>query len=84
MIIWKRFSDPNILPLIGAYMRGPELVMVSEWMQNGNIKQYLHKNPHVNKPSLVCASPTLDLLLVFVDSHDSWQMSHGASPICIV
>lgn len=63
MIIWKRLSDPNILPLIGAYMRGPELVMVSEWMQNGNIKQYLHKNPHVNKPSLVHASPTLDLLL---------------------
>jgi len=50
-----RLSDPNILPLIGAYMRGPELVMVSEWMKNGNIKQYLQKNPHVNKPSLVRA-----------------------------
>jgi len=84
VIIWKRLSDPNILPLIGAYMRGPELVMVSEWMKNGNIKQYLLKNPHVNKPSLVRAPPTLNLLMVFVDSHDSWQMLHGESPTSIV
>ena len=84
MIIWKRLSDPNILPLIGAYMRGSELVMVSEWMKNGNIKQYLHKNPHVNKPSLVRALPVLDRLLAFFDSYDSWQILHGASTICIV
>ena len=55
--MWKRLSDPNTLPFIGAYMHGPELVMVSEWMDNGNIKQYLRKNSHVNKPSLVNAPP---------------------------
>ena len=51
--MWKRLSDPNTLPFIGAYIRGSELVMVSEWMENGNIKQYLVKNPHVNRHSLV-------------------------------
>jgi len=55
--MWKRLSDPNTLPLIGAYMDGPELVMVSEWMDNGNIKQYLERNSHVNKPALVAFLP---------------------------
>lgn len=64
MIIWKKLSNPNILPLIGASMHGPELVMVSEWMNNGNVKQYLRTNSHVNKPSLVRALPTLDRISV--------------------
>jgi hypothetical protein len=51
--MWKRLSDPNTIPLIGAYIHGPELFMVSKWMDNGNIKQYLQKNAGVNKPSLV-------------------------------
>ena len=60
MIMWKRLSDPNTLPLIGAYMDGPDLVMVSEWMDNGNIKQYLQGNPRVNKPALVSPHPAFD------------------------
>lgn len=71
MIIWKRLSDPNILPLLGAYMHGPELVMVSEWMDNGNIKQYLHRNPRANKPSLVRDPLAFDLLLASIDPYDS-------------
>ena len=84
MIIWKRLSNPNILPLIGAYMHGPELVMVSEWMDNGNVKKYLQRNSHANKPSLVRAPPTLDRISASFDSYASWQMLHGASSICIV
>ena len=84
VIIWKRLSDPNTLPLLGAYMHGPELVMVSEWMDNGNIKQYLHRNPRANKPSLVRGPLAFDRLLVSVDPNDSWQMLRGASSICIV
>ena len=57
VIVWKRLSDANTLSLIGAYMHGPELVMVSEWMDNGNIKQYLQRNTRVNKPSLVSTPP---------------------------
>jgi len=53
--MWKRLSDPNILSLIGASLHGSELIMVSEWMNNGNIKQYLQRNPHANKPSLASA-----------------------------
>jgi hypothetical protein len=55
--MWKNLSDHNTLPLIGAYMNGPELVMVSKWMGNGNIKQYLQRNLHANKASLVSLPP---------------------------
>ena len=43
-------------------MRGHELVMVSEWMENGNIKQYLQKNPHADKLFLVSNYLACDLL----------------------
>ena len=82
--MWKRLSDPNTLPLIGAYMDGPELVMVSECMDNGNIKQYLGKNSHVNKPALVSALPRLWLAGLFIHFNDSWQMLHEAWSIYIV
>ena len=56
VIQWKRLSNPNILPFIGAYVNGLDLVLVSEWMNNGDIKQYLKINPGVDKPRLVNAS----------------------------
>ena len=66
--MWKRLSNPNTLPLIGAYMRGSELVMVSEWMKNGNIKQYLQQNPRANKLSMVNSSPKIFLLMHMLTS----------------
>jgi len=53
VIMWKKLSNSNTLPLLGAYIRGSELVMISEWMENGNITQYLKKTPRLNRPSLL-------------------------------
>lgn len=53
VIMWKRLANPNTLPLLGAYIWNSELVMISEWMENGNVTQYLRKNPRVNKLSLL-------------------------------
>ena len=82
--MWKRLSSPNTLPLIGAYMRGSELVMVSEWMKNGNVKQYLRQNPRVNKLSLVNCSPSVLFVYPFIDPSDSWRMLREGWCICIV
>ena len=49
--MWNRRQHPNILPLLGV--SGEDFVMVSEWMENGNIKQYILAHPDVNRPSLV-------------------------------
>ena len=40
-MIWKTFRHPNVLPLLGVTMRGGEFVMVSQWMKNGNIVDFL-------------------------------------------
>jgi hypothetical protein len=55
--VWKRLSDTNTLSLIGVYMHGPELVMVTRRMDNGNIKQCLQRNTCANKPALVNPPP---------------------------
>ena len=50
-------QHPNILPLLGVTMTGNRFVMVSEWMKNGNIIDFL-KNKDTNRLELVrLASP---------------------------
>lgn len=52
--MWDRRSHPNILPLIGVSNR--KFTMVSEWMENGNIREYISTHPEVNRPSVVSQS----------------------------
>lgn len=42
-MIWKMLRHPNVLSLMGVTMMENRFVMVSEWMENGNIIQYLEK-----------------------------------------
>ena len=48
MILWKSLNHPNILGLIGVCQlentRDARLTMVSEWMTNGNIVDYIKHN----------------------------------------
>ncbi|KAF9789504.1 kinase-like domain-containing protein, partial [Thelephora terrestris] len=53
VIMWKRLSHPNTLPFIGACIRGSELVVVSEWIENGNIREYLRRNTQADRLSLL-------------------------------
>ena len=51
---WKTLHHPNILPLLGATMFDNRFVMVSEWMAQGNIKEFVKANPNVDRLGLVC------------------------------
>ncbi|KAH7923803.1 kinase-like protein [Leucogyrophana mollusca] len=55
-VLWRQLSNPNVLPFYGVY-RSPEtaskLCLVSPWMENGNITQYLEKTPTADRGSLV-------------------------------
>jgi serine/threonine protein kinase len=55
MIIWKRTSHPNILPFLGASMRGSpnQLWVVLPWMKNVELRKFVKKHPGVNRFSLV-------------------------------
>lgn len=51
--IWKALRHPNVLTLVGVMMSEDRLVMVSEWMENGNINDFVKAHPDVNRLELV-------------------------------
>ena len=50
---WKALRHPNILPLMGVIMTETDFAMVSEWMPNGNINQFVKEHPDANRFELV-------------------------------
>ncbi|CAE6478282.1 unnamed protein product [Rhizoctonia solani] len=47
---WSKMDHPNIHRLQGVIMlRGQYLGMVSEWMDNGNLHEYLRKHPDADR-----------------------------------
>ena len=51
--MWSALRHPNVLPLLGATMTGTQFVMVSEWMENGNIKEFVEAHPDTDRLELV-------------------------------
>ena len=41
IVAWKMLRHPNVMPVIGVTMTENRFVTVSEWMNNGNITEYL-------------------------------------------
>ena len=54
--MWKALCHPNVLPLLGVTMTDTRFVMVSEWMANGNINQFVKTNIDADRLGLVCFS----------------------------
>ena len=50
---WRALRHPNILPLMGVVASDTEFAMVSEWMTNGNINQFVEGHQDVNRFELV-------------------------------
>ena len=49
--MWKRLRHQNIVPFIGVTQ--DPLQFVSEWMPNGDLMEYLGKNPGTDRIALV-------------------------------
>ena len=58
-VAWKHLRHPNILPLLGVTVSERRFAMVSEWMEHGNINEFVEKNRHVNHAELVRCSSIL-------------------------
>jgi len=56
VVTWKALRHPNVLQLLGVTMTKNKFVMVSEWMENGNINEFMRAHPSVNRLELVCFS----------------------------
>ena len=53
IVAWRTLHHPNILPLLGATMSEDRFAMVSEWMPNGTINEFVTKNVNANRFELV-------------------------------
>ena len=51
--MWKRLVHPNILPAFGAAPDIAEFCVVSPWMPDGDLLQYLTRYPGANRPQIV-------------------------------
>ena len=52
-VTWKALRHPNVLPLVGVMVTEDRFAMVSEWMTNGNINQFVKARPDANRFELV-------------------------------
>lgn len=54
-VVWKSLSHPNVLPLLGVPKDRSQLkfVMVSEWMANGDIGEFVKTHRDANRFKLV-------------------------------
>lgn len=73
-VVWKHLEHPNIIPLLGATIDPPQLVL--DWMCGGDLTEYITNNPDANRQDLVRLPPTL-MYSTFTPA--SYLMSLGAS-----
>jgi len=52
-ITWKHLRHPNILPLLGVTLNKHRFALVSEWMEHGNINEFVKRNRDMNRTELV-------------------------------
>jgi hypothetical protein len=54
-IVWKSLQHPNVMPLLGVSVGGTQFKfgMVSKWMGNGNINEFVEAHRDVNRFKLV-------------------------------
>lgn len=71
-VVWRFLRHPNVLPLIGVVMTETRFAMVSVWMENGNINEFIAAHPEADRLSLVgCPKASLS----FFD--DEWRLLAG-------
>ena len=51
---WRALRHPNMLPLLGVTVTKNHFVMVSEWMEHGNINQFVKAHADADRLKLVC------------------------------
>ena len=52
-VLWKALQHPNVLSLLGVIMTETKFAIVSEWMFNGNINEFVKTHQNANRYELV-------------------------------
>jgi len=53
VVVWKKLSHENVLPFFGVDMTNFQLALVYDWMELGNITQYLSSRPEISRTHLL-------------------------------
>ncbi|TFK35923.1 kinase-like domain-containing protein [Crucibulum laeve] len=56
-VLWGQLSHENVLPFYGVFALGSahkRICLVSPWMDNGDINNFLTENPSANRTLLIC------------------------------
>ncbi|KAB5593151.1 Tyrosine kinase family catalytic domain containing protein [Ceratobasidium theobromae] len=53
LLIWSKLQHPNVLKLLGICVISGEIGMVSEWMPNGNVTEYVFNHPEADRLKLI-------------------------------
>ncbi|KAJ7598719.1 kinase-like domain-containing protein [Mycena floridula] len=54
-LVWKQLNHPNVLPFLGVNVElfAPSFCLVSPWMSNGNLMQFLDRHPDFDRRSAI-------------------------------
>ena len=83
IVIWRRLTHPNVLPVLGISPKLFPLCIVSEWMIDGNIMDFTLNHPEVNRlrlvrrPSFLSQSPNSQLSLKLAEVASGLQYLHS-------
>ncbi|CAE6441514.1 unnamed protein product [Rhizoctonia solani] len=53
LYVWSKCNHPNVMNLIGVVQYRNQLAMVSAWMENGNMCQFLRRYPQTDRYLLI-------------------------------
>jgi hypothetical protein len=81
-VAWKHLRHPNVLPLLGVTVGAYRFAMVSEWMEHGNIVEFVRADEHVNRTELVC-HPSIPTPQSLIDMLFSWLTLRMVWRICM-
>ncbi|KAJ7713718.1 kinase-like domain-containing protein [Mycena olivaceomarginata] len=71
-LIWRQLCHPNLLPFFGLHCLDNRLCLVSPWLENGNVMEFLRKKPlNIDRLSLI-----LDVALGLEYLHEQ-KIVHG-------
>ncbi|CUA71523.1 Ephrin type-A receptor 4 [Rhizoctonia solani] len=52
LYVWSKCNHPNVLEVYGVARHRDQIAMVSPWMENGNLSQFLARQPQIDRCSL--------------------------------
>ncbi|KAF8761355.1 kinase-like protein [Rhizoctonia solani] len=52
LYVWSKCNHPNVLEVYGVARYRNQIAMISPWMENGNLSQFLSRRPQVDRCAL--------------------------------